>query len=176
MIVNMKKTYNSKSFLGTSILGKIYKVNINYIKENKIEIKKLEKEITINLPKKYQKSEKNKEIIDDCIKEIYEEIARKELENMMEFMRYIYGFAPEEFKIKRLENKYCMYIRNTLIINPDIIRFNKDIIYSTVIQAFCKIKYREGSNNYKKSIERGIKEYEKLKNTEEIEEKMKKVS
>lgn len=176
MIINMRKVYNSKVFLGTSILGKIYKVNINYIKENRIEIKKVEKEIFINIPKKYQKNEKNKEIIDDCIKEIYEEIAKKELENIMEFVRYIYGFAPEEFKIKRLENDYYIYKNKTLTINPDIIQFNKDIIYSTIIKAFCKIKYREGSKNYKENIEKGMREYEKLKNNEKIMKKLKKVS
>lgn len=78
----------------------------------------------------------------------------------MEFARHVFGVAPEDYKIKRINEGYYKYSNKILTINPDIAAFSRKIIYTTIIKAFCKVKYREGSKNYEKAIEKGIREYE----------------
>ena len=65
----------------------------------------------------------------------------------------------EDFKIKRLSNEYYKYSNKTLTINPDIVQFSEEMIYTTILRAFCKIKYRAGSKNYLNAMEIALKEY-----------------
>ena len=159
MLENIKETFLPKTYFSISILGRNYKLNIKYEKIKDIVIEKLENEINIELPKEYKK-ENNMEIINICIQKIYDEVARVELEYAMEFARHIYNFAPEDYEIKRLKNSYFKYTNGILILNPDIVEYNKEIIYSSIIKAFCSIKHRKGSKNYQSALEKGIKEYE----------------
>ena len=91
-------------------------------------------------------------------------MAQKEIEEAMEYARHILGFAPEDYIIKRINNEYFKCAKNIITINPDIVQFSKEVIYTTIIRAFCKAKYREGSKNYINAVEKGLKEYEKIKN------------
>ena len=50
--------------------------------------------------------------------------------------------------------------KNKLFINPDIIKYNRSVINTTIIQAFCKIKYRTNSNSYKKLLNEALSKYE----------------
>ena len=163
MIINMKRAFIHKTYFTVSILGKAYKLNINYAKRENVKVERLENEVNIILPNIYKNSN-NEEIINMCIQKIYNEVAKREVENGMEFARYIFGFAPEDYKIKRINDEYYKYSNKILIINPDIAAFSREIIYTTIIKAFCKVKYREGSKNYEKAIEKGIREYEIYKN------------
>ena len=147
MIINMKKTFIHKTYFTVSILGKAYKLNIKYAKRENVKVERKENEINIILPKKHIKSN-NEEIINMCIQKLYNEVAGREIENAMEFARYVFGFAPEDYKIKRINNGYYKYSNKILTINPDITQFTRDVIYTTIIKAFCKVKYREGSKNY----------------------------
>ena len=54
--------------------------------------------------------------------------------------------------------------KNKIIINPDIVRFNRDIINTTIIQAFCKIKYRPNSIAYEELLNNAMNKYEIYKN------------
>ena len=159
MIINMKRTFIHKTYLTVGILGKSYKLNIKYAKRENVKIEKLENEINIVLPNIYKKSN-NEEIINMCIQKIYNEVAEREVENAMEFARFIFGFAPEDYKIKRINDGYYKYSNRVLTINPDIAQFSREVIYTTIIKAFSKVKYREGSKNYENAIEKGIKEFE----------------
>lgn len=161
----MKKTYKSTTYFSITILGCIYKLNIKYLKIDSIKIEKLEKEVNIILPKVYKDSN-NEELINECIKKIYDSISKKEIENAMEFSRHIFYVAPEDYKIKRMQDCYYKYLKKTLYINPDIVQFNRDIIYTTIIKAFCKIKFKEGTKKYQIAIERALEEYDNLKNNE----------
>ncbi len=163
MILKFRNKFIQKSYLYVSLLGKKLKLNINYNKVNKAEVNKLENEINIVLPMCYKHSD-NMEIISLCIQKLYNEFADFELEYAMEFARHIYGFAPEDFKIKRMPNEYIKHINKVITINPDIVQFNEEIIYTTIIKSFCKIKYRSGSKKYFEALEFGLKEYRKYKN------------
>ena len=163
MIINMKRTFIHKTYFTVSILGKAYKLNIKYEKRENVKVERLENEINIILPNIYKNSN-NEEIINMCIQKIYNEVAGREVENAMEFARHVFGFAPEDYKIKRINEGYYKYSNKILTINPDIAAFSREVIYTSLIKVFCKVKYREGSKNYEKAIEKGIREYEIYKN------------
>jgi len=175
MILNFKQIFIQKSYFSINLLGKNFKLNINYSKVNDAEVNKLENEINITLPMQYKNSD-NMNIINLCIQKLYSEVAILELEYVMEFARHIFGFAPEDFKIKRLANDYYKYASKTLTINPDIVQFSKEIIFTTIIKAFCRIKYRYGSKNYLDSLEFGLNEYKKYKNKKSNKELWAKIS
>ena len=163
MVLKFRKQFIQKSYFSISLLGKSLKLNIDYSKSNNTEVNKFDNEINITLPMRYKHSD-NIDIINLCIQKLYNQVAIFELEYVMEFARHIYGFAPEDFKIKRIPNEYFKYTNKTLIINPDIVQFSEEIIFTTIIKAFCKSKYRSGSKKYLDSLEFGLKEYEKYKN------------
>ena len=81
----------------------------------------------------------------------------------MEIARHILNFAPEDYSIKRLNNEFYKCSKNKIIINPDIVKFNREIINNTIIQAFCKIKYKPNSIAYKQILNNAINEYEIFK-------------
>ena len=160
MIINMKKTVINSTYFTVGILGKSYKLNIKYSKRENVKIEKKEKEINIILPSIYKNSN-NENIINMSIQKIYDEVASREIENAMEFARYVYGFAPEDYKIKRIKDGYYKYENKRITVNPDIVAYSREVIYTTIIKAFCKVKYKAGTKNYEKAIEQGLKEYER---------------
>ena len=173
MVLNFKKLFEPKSYFSVSLMGKNLQLDINYSKVNNVEMNILENEVEITLPIKYKD---NMDIINLCVQKMYSKVASTELEYAMEFARHTLGFAPEDFKIKRLDNSYYKYSNKTLIINPDIVQFNKEVIYTTIIKAFCKIKYRSGSKNYFNALEIGLKECAKYRREEPTKELWMKVS
>lgn len=162
-LLKFEKKFIQKSYLTISILGKSYKLNIKYLSSNTIELIKENNCLNLLLPKKYTKID-NIEIINYVIKKLYSQIAPKELEECMELVRYIVKFAPEDYLIKRLDNSFYKINKNKiLVINPDIIQFNKDIIINTLLQAFCKIKYKTNSKAYKENLISYLQKYDEYK-------------
>ncbi len=159
MIISIKRTFIHKTYFTVSILGKAHKLNIKYAKRENVKLERLENEINIILPNIYRNSN-NEEIINMCIQKLYNEVAVREVENAMEFARFVFGFAPEDYKIKRVNDGYYKYSNKILTINPDIVSFSREVIYTTIIKVFCKIKYREGSKKYENAIQKGLREYE----------------
>lgn len=162
-ILKFNKTYNLKSYLTISILGKSYKLNIKYTSFNCITLNQKDLEFNLLLPKKYINKD-NIEIINKSIKKLYTQIAPKEIEDSLELARYILKFAPEDYKIERIKNNYYKLLnKNVLIINPDIVQYNKEIINTTMIQEFCKMKYGEKTNEYKIALKTALNKYENYK-------------
>ncbi len=164
-ILNFKSNLNSKTYLTVSVLGSTLKLNIKYLDIPAINLDKTDIEINLSLPKKYKNMD-NMEIINLAIQKLYNKIAETEIEYAMENARYILNFAPNDYSIKRLENEFYRVYKNTIIINPDIVRFNREVINTTVLQAFCKTKYKSNSIAYKKLLNEALNKYEicKIKN------------
>lgn len=162
-IINFKEKTINKAYLAVSVLGNSLKLNIKYTNKNNIELNQKETEIDLILPKEYKNND-NTRIINMSIEKLYNKIAETEIEYAMEIARHILGFAPEDYSLKRLDNEYYKCYKKQIIINPDIVRFNREIIDTTVIQAFCKIKYKPNSIAYKKLLNLAIEEYELYKN------------
>ena len=116
-------------------------------------------EIYLFLPNEY-KDKDNMEIINISIRNLYDEIAKKEIENAMELARHILGFAPEDYLIKRLNDCFCKTNKNIILVSPDIVQYSRETINVTILQAFCKIKYRANSNEYIELIKYAMDKYE----------------
>lgn len=163
-ILNFKKATN-QTYLTVSVLGQSLKLNVKYTNTSSVELNKKETEIDLFLPKSYKNLE-NIDVINMAIQKLYNTIAETEIEYAMEVARHILRFAPEDYCIKRLNDEFYRCSKNKIIINPDIVRFNREIINTTIIQAFCKIKYRPNSVAYKKLLNTAMNEYEIYKNKE----------
>ena len=164
-ILNFKKPVNNQTYLTVSVLGQSLKLNLKYTNISSIELNKKDTEIDLFLPKSYKNLE-NIDVINMAIQKLYNTIAETEIEYAMEVARHILKFAPEDYSIKRLNDEYYKCFKNKIIVNPDIVRFNREIINTTIIQAFCKIKHRPNTIAYKKLLNNAMNEYEIYKKKE----------
>lgn len=162
-ILNFNKHTLNKSYLTISILGNIFKLNIKYVSSSKVELVKNKDDINLFLPKAYKNMD-NMDIVNLALEKLYTEIALNEIENIMETARHSLNFAPNDYKIQTLPSTFYKCSRNkVLTISPDIFQYNKEIINTTIIKAFCKIQYKENSKAYNKALENGLTNYENLK-------------
>lgn len=173
-ILKFKKTVNNQTYLTVSLLGQSLKLNVKYTTASSIELNKKDTEIDLFLPKMYKNTD-NINVINMAIQKLYNTIAETEIEYAMEVARHILKFAPEDYSIKRLDNEFYRCSKNKITINPDIVKFNREIINTTIIQAFCKIKHRPNSIAYKELLNKAMNEYDIYKK-KEIKNKILKVS
>ena len=159
-IIDLSKPVEIKTYLTVSVLGKSLNLNINYKKINVPELDLGEKDVNIYLPMRYKESG-TVDIVSMAIQKMYDEIAQIEIANSMEKIRVILGFAPEDYKIVRMNNNFIKNNKNkTITINPDIVKYNRKIIETTLVQAFCKTRFKENSKDYKELLKYSIEKYE----------------
>lgn len=160
-ILPFSKLFSTKSYLTISILGKSFKLNIKYSIVPTIEVIKKHFEVDVVIPKKFKNMD-NTKIINMAIGKFYVDVANKELEESLELARHILKFAPNDYKIEELKHDYykCLIKEKTLLINPEIIKFNRKIIDTTILQAFCKIQFKANSSKYASELEKALKKYE----------------
>ena len=145
----MLKLLGRKSEIEKELSGnvKIFGENINvkvvYTKVKNPELELLGKRIHVFLPNKYKK-EGNISIVKLALEKMYDEIARIEIEKVMEETRIMLnGLAPENYEIKRMANKLSKCSTDKVItINPEIIKFKKDVLKYVVLYEFCHLKYK----------------------------------
>ena len=143
------------------LLGNDCKVKINYKNLKKPTLTVEGKDITICLPNKYKKLNRN-EILVQLIEKLYDLVAQKEIEIVMEKLRKLFGFAPEDYVIK-IENKMadCITDEKLIIVNPDIVKYDQDTIESILIHEFCHIKYKTHSKKFKDMLSQYVMDKEK---------------
>lgn len=143
------------------VLGIDYKVKIIYknIKIAELDVEK--KTIKISLPNKYKK-ENSKKILDIAIEKMYEQIAKVEIENSMEKMRIMLGFAPEDFEIKKLKNELGKCVNKKITINPLVVKYNRKFIDYIVLHEYCHLKYKNHCKGFYELIAKYEPEYEKF--------------
>lgn len=146
-------------FKSVKIFGINYELKIIYkrVKNPKLDLK--ERQIEISLPNKYKKIENNI-IIEMLLQKMYDAIANKELEIIMEKVRTTLKFAPDDYKIMRLDKRLGKCLANKLIINPDIVKFRKDIIEYVVFYEFCKLKINKTSKKFYDTLKQYMPNYE----------------
>lgn len=159
-IIDLTKPVEIKTYLTVSVLGRSLNLNINFKNINVPELDMNDKEVNLFLPVRYKKIG-TVEIVSEAIKKMYSEIAEIEIANSMEKIRVMLGFAPEDYSIKRMPDTFIKNSRNkTIIINPDITKYNRKIIETSLIQAFCKTRHKENSKEYKTLLKNAIEKYE----------------
>ena len=116
-----------------------------------------ERDIKICLPNKYKKLNRE-DILIKLIEKLYDLVAEKEIEMSMERVRKLVGFAPEDYKIKRIENKMadCIQEKELILVNPDIVKYDRETIDYIILHQFCHLKYKTHSKKFNELIEKGI--------------------
>lgn len=162
-IIDLRKPVEIKTYLTVSVLGKSLNLNINYKKIKVPELDMNNNEVNLFLPMRYKESG-TVDIVSEAIKKMYDEIANIEIANSMEKIRVVLGFAPEDYEIKRMKNSFIKNNRNrTITINPDITKYSKKIIETSLVQAFCKTRYKENSKDYQTLLKNSLEKYEEFK-------------
>ena len=145
------------------VLGTDYKVKIIYKNIKVAELDVEDKIIKISLPNKYKKAN-NERILDIAIDKMYEQIAKVEVERAMEKTRVMLGFAPEEYEIVKMRVMgKCE--NNKIMINPDVVKYTRDLIDYVVLHQYCHLKFKTHSKGFYKLIaeyEPDYKTYEKI--------------
>ena len=174
-ILNFSKSIFNKSYLTISVLGNSLKLNIKYLSTSKnVELVKKDNEIDLFLPIKYKHLD-NMDVINSAIGKLYNKLASTELEYSLELARHIFKFAPDDYKIERLNGNFYKISKKVIVINPDIMQYSKDVINTTILNAFCKMRYKVNSKAYKEALENAMNRYEKYKKQAIIEERISKV-
>lgn len=153
------KNVKESIFKSVKIFGVSYELKVVYkrVKKPKLDLK--EKQIEISLPTKYKKLN-NDIIIEMLLEKMYDAIANKELDVIMEKVRTTLKFAPEDYKIMRLDKRLGKCFANKLIINPDIVKYRKEIIEYVVFYEFCRLKINKSSKNFYEMIKKYMPNYE----------------
>lgn len=144
------------------LFGENLKVNIKYTKIKNPELNLEDNIINMYLPNKYKKTG-NTEILKLALDKMYNEIARIEIEQVMEETRILLkGLAPEAYEIRKMNNAYAKCMKNrTIIINPEIVKFDKNVLKYVVLREFCHLKYKSYAKGCYKMIEKYMPDYEK---------------
>ncbi len=147
------------------LLGEDCKVRINYKNLKKPTLTVEGKDIKICLPNKYKKLNRD-EILVKLIEKLYDLVAKTEIEPIMEKIRKELGFAPEDYKVKRIDNKMaeCDTDKGMIVINPDIVKYDKKTIEYILIHEFCHLKYKTHSKKYNELLNKHVNnkaEYDK---------------
>lgn len=154
----MKKV-KENLYKNVKIFGINYELEIGYkyIKNPKLDIE--DKKIKISLPNKYKKVD-NRFIIELLLQKMYDAIAKKEVEVIMEKVRTTLKFAPEDYAIMRLDNTLGKCLADKIIINPDIVKYKKDTIEYIIFHEFCHLKVKKHSKKFYEILERYMPNYE----------------
>ena len=146
------------------VLGTDYKVKIIYKNIKVAELDVEDKIIKISLPNKYKKAN-NERILDIAIDKMYEQIAKVEVERAMEKTRILLGFAPEDYEIRKMSEELGRCEENKITINPEIVKYDREIIDYIVLHEYCHLKYKSHCKSFIKMLEKyepNNKKYERI--------------
>ena len=144
------------------VLGTDYKVKIIYKNIKVAELDVEDKIIKISLPNKYKKAN-NERILDIAIDKMYEQIAK--IERAMEKTRILLGFAPEDYEIRKMSEELGRCEENKITINPEIVKYDREIIDYIVLHEYCHLKYKSHCKSFIKMLEKyepNYKKYERI--------------
>lgn len=171
MLKILNRKTNLEKVLGkeAKIFGESYDIKIIYKKIKNPELDLNGKNIEINLPLKYKRNS-DVNILKLALEKMYDEIARVEIENIMEETRIkLRGIAPENYVIKRIPNKLAKTLKDkTIVINPEIVKYNKEVLRYVVLYEFCHLKYRTNTKKFWDMIEKYMPSYEEYEYVTEV--------
>lgn len=150
----------------TNIFGKSFSVNVYYLRTQKPELNIVENSINISLPMNLRKRE-NQDLLNSILLKMYKKITEKELENVFEKARHIFGFAPEEYEVRKMKNTLaiCNTDLQTIFVSPYISMYSKDVIEYIIFHEFCHLKYKTHSKKFYKMLSKYVPNYEKISKT-----------
>ena len=158
-LVRVKNTVKTIERHPVEILGNDYRVKIEYKNVKVIALNVNEDTIKITLQNKYKKVN-NEEMLDFAINKMYDAIAKVEVERAMEKTRKMLGFAPEDYKLERI-NGVGKCEENIITINPDVVMFSRDVIDYVVLKQYCHLRYKTECKGFVKLLKENCKNFEK---------------
>lgn len=160
---SIKKSLLEKNIV--TVFGVEYNLKISYKMVKSPELNIENRLIIIDLPFKYRNSD-NTKIINLVLEKFYNRLAENIIAEIMEKNRIRFKFAPTDYKIEKMERVLGRYIedKKIILINPEIVKYNKDILEYVVLHEFCHIKYKTHGKNFYKMIEKYIPNYKKIEN------------
>lgn len=146
--------------VNNSVFGEKYQIKISYKLFGGPELKLDSKIVKIILPFKYKNVDKTK-IINFIFDKLYNRLAEKEVEKIMEKNRVNLKVAPVDYEIKKIDGMLAKYLEDQkiIIINPEIVKYNRDILEYVILHEFCHLKYKTHGKNFYKLIEKYIPNY-----------------
>ena len=147
------------------ILGEDCKVIINYKNLKKPTLTLEGKNLTICLPNRYKKITDRDVILQKLIEKLYEKIAYEEIEGIMEKFRNMLKIAPEDYKIKRINNTTMakfIFEDNLIVINPDIVKYSLEEIEFIIFHQFCHLKYKTHCLGFNEMVKKYYPNYKTL--------------
>ena len=166
-ILGKLKEYEERKNLGYEniiLFGKTYltKINFKHIKTPEVTLNT--NSIDIILPISYK--EKNiSSVIDFICNKLYTEIANQELEAILEKIRLSLKLDPENIEIKYMKNVLASCEEGeTIIVNPELFKYKKEIIEYVIIHEFCHLKYKTHTKSFYSMIKKYVPNYETLAN------------
>lgn len=173
IILNKIKQYEERQEIYirneiVKVLGEDCRVIINYKNLKKPTLTLEGKNLTICLPNKYKKITDRDEILQKLIEKLYDKIAIKEIEGIMEKIRNILKIAPEDYEIKRLEENIMAefnFNKNIITVNPDIVKYSKEEIEFIIFHEFCHLKYKTHCQKFQELVKKYNPDYLKYEKT-----------
>ena len=158
---NAKKSKIKKRVI--KVFGNYYNLKISYKFISKPELKLEEDMILIDLPFKYRNID-NTKIINIILDKFYFRLAEIEIEKIMEKNRIHLKVAPNDYKIKKMDGILGRYLedKKIIIINPEIIKYNNNILEYVILHEYCHLKYKTHGKNFYKIIEKYIPNYKEI--------------
>lgn len=147
----------------TTIFGLNYSVNVYYLKIAAPELNLSKNSINIHLPMKYRKNN-NQELLNTILLKMYTKITENEIENIMEKARHELGFAPENYEVRKLQNSlaYCNQDLQTILLNPYISMYSREIVEYIVFHEFCHLKYKNHTKKFYDLLKKYKPNYESI--------------
>ena len=143
------------------ILGVVYNLKVSYKNINVIECDLENNIVKVTLPKKYKKIN-NESMTDILIDKLYMKIAEKEMEDIMEKIRVMVGFAPEDYKIIEMKGLLAKCTDDKkILVNPRIIKYKRDVVEYIILHQFAHLKYKNHTKSFYNFMEKYLPEYKK---------------
>ena len=80
----------------------------------------------------------------------------------MEKARHTFGFAPEDYEIRKLNDTLATTSKEfqKIIINPYITMYSKEVIEYIVFHEFCHLKYKNHTKSFYNMLKTYMPNYE----------------
>ena len=160
---NVKKSLLEKNTI--KVFGEDYNLNISYKIIGSPELDLENGLIKIILPVKYRNVD-NTKIVSLILDKFYTRLAEKEVEQIMEKNRINLKLAPNDYKLQKMDGALGRFLEDEkiILINPEIVQYNKDILEYVVLHEFCHLKYKTHGKNFYKIIEKYMSNYKIVEN------------
>ena len=145
----------------TNIFGKKYHINLVYSNITSPKLNVEEQHIQIILPIRFKDTD-NSDLLKVMLTKMYTKILDTELDTILENARVILGIAPEDVEIVKNINFLAKCINNKILINPEIVKFDKETMEYIIFHEFCHLEYKTHSKKFYELIQNVFPNYKKI--------------